>query len=284
MSRHFSNRFPNVIDSELQFNESGLPVVTLHYDGALGTTGETSVTRVCKRLLANGDTNTKLRKNGRKLRRKRQFVTRGLPLAPAQSAGVGNVCAFASAGCLDVCLNESGLGAVFVNIQIARQIKTVVWYKARDWFKARLLREVQNAQRTSDRNDTDLAARLNVFSDIAWELLFAELIPQFPRVQFYDYTKNPQRAGAVLPNYWVTLSRSETNESDCINALQSGANSAFVFADALPERYKGFRVVDGDETDLRFLDDKGVIVGLKLKTATIAERLQAIESGFAIVT
>ena len=30
----------------------------------------------------------------------------------------------------------------------------------------------------------------------------------------------------------------------------------------LPETYKGKRVIDGDKTDLRFLDSKNVIVGL----------------------
>jgi hypothetical protein len=33
----------------------------------------------------------------------------------------------------------------------------------------------------------------------------------------------------------------------------------------LPETYFGKIVVNGDETDLRFLDPKGVIVGLKAK-------------------
>jgi hypothetical protein len=35
--------------------------------------------------------------------------------------------------------------------------------------------------------------------------------------------------------------------------------------DEIPSSYKGFEVVNGDESDLRFLDKKGVIVGLKAK-------------------
>jgi hypothetical protein len=33
----------------------------------------------------------------------------------------------------------------------------------------------------------------------------------------------------------------------------------------LPQTYLGKQVVDGDATDLRFLDPRGVIVGLKAK-------------------
>jgi hypothetical protein len=33
----------------------------------------------------------------------------------------------------------------------------------------------------------------------------------------------------------------------------------------LPETYLGLPVIDGDQSDLRFLDPQGVIVGLKAK-------------------
>ena len=33
----------------------------------------------------------------------------------------------------------------------------------------------------------------------------------------------------------------------------------------LPETYLGYQVINGDQTDLRFNDDVGVIVGLKAK-------------------
>ena len=44
----------------------------------------------------------------------------------------------------------------------------------------------------------------------------------------------------------------------------SDVNVAVVF-DKLPEEYLGYPVIDGDTTDLRFLDDTGVIVGLLAK-------------------
>jgi hypothetical protein len=41
-------------------------------------------------------------------------------------------------------------------------------------------------------------------------------------------------------------------------------NIAMVF-DRVPATYMGLEVIDADETDLRFLDKKGVIAGLKAK-------------------
>jgi hypothetical protein len=33
----------------------------------------------------------------------------------------------------------------------------------------------------------------------------------------------------------------------------------------MPKTFKGFKVIDGDKDDLRFLDPKGVVVGLYAK-------------------
>jgi hypothetical protein len=92
----------------------------------------------------------------------------------------------------------------------------------------------------------------------------------FPSVQFYDYTKSPDRmtaflAGEMPRNYHLTFSRSESNGNIAEAFLASGGNVAMVFRKSLPQSFKGFDVVDGDDTDLRFLDGKGKIVGLKEK-------------------
>jgi hypothetical protein len=42
-------------------------------------------------------------------------------------------------------------------------------------------------------------------------------------------------------------------------------NIAVVFNGDMPIHFKGREVVNGDETDLRFLDKQNVIVGLKAK-------------------
>ena len=63
-------------------------------------------------------------------------------------------------------------------------------------------------------------------------------------------------------NYHLTFSRSENNDKKCEMVLLMGGNVAVVFRNQLPKTWKGFEVVNGDETDLRFLDKKGVVVGL----------------------
>jgi hypothetical protein len=85
----------------------------------------------------------------------------------------------------------------------------------------------------------------------------------FPSVQFYDYTKLANRK-ALPANYHLTFSLAENNEVQAFAALANGLNVAAVFR-KVPAVFMGAAVVDGDETDLRFLDPKGVIVGLKAK-------------------
>jgi hypothetical protein len=47
--------------------------------------------------------------------------------------------------------------------------------------------------------------------------------------------------------------------------MNMGGNVAMVFENKLPTTYKGKKVINGDENDLRFLDSKNVIVGLVAK-------------------
>ena len=44
-----------------------------------------------------------------------------------------------------------------------------------------------------------------------------------------------------------------------------GGNIAAVFSAELPDTYGGIHVINGDESDLRYFDPAGVIVGLKAK-------------------
>ena len=90
----------------------------------------------------------------------------------------------------------------------------------------------------------------------------------FPTVQFYDYTKIGSRFDKPLPNnYYLTFSRSESNESEAMDILLRGFNIAWVF-NKVPTSYMGYKVINGDESDVRFLDKRGVIVGLKYKNVT----------------
>jgi hypothetical protein len=247
---------------------------------------------VVRKLLQNGDVNTKTRKNA-----KRGYLTKGCSLSPSIESGVIDLCVMASDGCAEVCLDRQGLASVFEMIRFARIAKTAVYAFHRDWFLNQLIRELDNAVILADKKGSDLAVRLNVFSDVPWERL--GILGRFPTIKFYDYTKYPTRAGQIRPNYWVTFSRSETNHRETIATLRAGNNVAVVFADMskptgfvgnkageqkLPNTWEGFEVVNGDDTDLRFEDKRGCVVGLRLKAHNKIDRAKAIAGGFAVRT
>ena len=66
-------------------------------------------------------------------------------------------------------------------------------------------------------------------------------------------------------NYHLTFSRSESNENLAKMILEIGGNVACVFRNELPKTWQGKKVIDGDKSDLRFLDDSNVVVGLAQK-------------------
>ena len=104
---------------------------------------------------------------------------------------------------------------------------------------------------------------------------------EFSNVQWYDYTKIQARMmryleGKMPSNYHLTFSKSENNWDKCLEVLKHGGNVAAVF-NKLPETFMGYDVIDGDKSDLRFLDPFNVIVGLKAKGMARKDK-----SGFVI--
>ena len=136
-----------------------------------------------------------------------------------------------------------------------------------------LWKEITAGIKKSAKNGMQPCFRLNLTSDLPWEKIKfngQNVFEAFPSVTFYDYTKSVERMTAFVngdmpANYHLTFSRSETNGAIALAFLKSGGNVAMVFRKSLPASYFGHEVVDGDETDLRFLDGKGKIVGLKEK-------------------
>lgn len=92
----------------------------------------------------------------------------------------------------------------------------------------------------------------------------------FPDVQWMDYTKIPGRIiKNPYKNYHLTFSLSEKNEEVARLISNAGHNIAVVFNvdknNPLPDTLWGREVIVGDAHDLRFLDKKGTIVGLRAK-------------------
>jgi hypothetical protein len=199
--------------------------------------------------------------------RKRKYLTGILYLAPADESGVLNVCPKSTPGCRAGCLFRSGLASVFPSIIQARIDKTRFLAVDPDNFKACLRYDIVQLVERAAREKLIPCVRINGTSDL-WKLA-KQMALEFPEVQFYDYTKLPKPWQRQLPNYALTFSRSENNEADCLAALEHGVNVSVVFqvkrGRSLPQTWHGYRVIDGDLHDLRFLDPKGVVVGLRAK-------------------
>ena len=203
-----------------------------------------------------------------------------LYLAPHKVAQRGNVCPHSSQGCISSCLYTAGRGA-FSNVQRSRISKTQYFFDHQKEFREQLVDEIKAFASSCQKIGIGACVRLNGTSDIPWELFG---IPQLfmGDVAFYDYTKNPRRAiryarREMPSNYHLTFSRSECNEIDALKVLGAGGNVAAVFSGDLPNIWYGYNVIDGDLSDLRFLDPRGCVVGLKAKGAAKRDT-----SGFVI--
>jgi len=185
-----------------------------------------------------------------------------LHLAPADLSG-HETCPKRTAGCTASCLNTAGRGGMFKRgettnmIQRARIRKTQQYFEQRDQFLADLEADIRKAIKFAERQGLKPVFRLNGTSDLSVEKW--GIIEKFPSVQFYDYTKVLGRKVAHLPNYHLTFSKADGNDSDVAEALLQGMSVVAVY-DEIP---KG--VPSADETDLRFLDPKGTLLGLKAK-------------------
>jgi hypothetical protein len=157
-------------------------------------------------------------------------------------------------------------------IQEARKRKTILFFTDRRQFMIDLFDDIRRAINTAKKKNMVPVFRLNGTSDIAWEkytLNEQTVFEAFPDVQFYDYTKILGRKVSHIPNYHLTFSAADGNDADVEKAIVAGMNVATVFGlkktQPMPEAYLGRTVFNGDDSDLRFLDPKGVIVGLYAK-------------------
>jgi hypothetical protein len=195
-----------------------------------------------------------------------------LYLAPANKSGY-NVCPMSTESCRALCLAESGHARMDHRNRIARARvkKTKLFFEQRDFFMSWMIEEISTLSKRAAKKGMGFSVRLNGTSDIS-PLLFqvggSVIMDLFPEIPFYDYTKVPNRIKLLnrFPNYDLTFSYSGQNWEDCQRILDSKlARVAVVFEQDIPKQFKGYPVINGDQHDLRYLDDKGVIVGLKYK-------------------
>ena len=203
-----------------------------------------------------------------------------LHLAPADLSG-RETCPKRTAGCTAACLNTAGRGGMFKRgettnvIQKARIRKTQYFFNNRAGFMKDLYADICKGIRLANKLGLEPVFRLNGTSDLSWEKYEMtegkNVFDVFAGIQFYDYTKVLGRKVKHIENYHLTFSKADGNDSDVAEALLQGMSVVAVY-DKIPEG-----VPSADETDLRFLDPKGIMLGLKAKG-----RAKKDYSGFVI--
>lgn len=197
-----------------------------------------------------------------------------LYLAPADSSGY-EVCPLRTKECTLACLNESGRNKIDVKenrINNARIKKTKLFFEDREFFMGWLIDEIRREKKKAESVGMTFSVRLNGTSDLdptTFKLDGKNILEWFPETMFYDYTKIKKRFNLLekYPNYDLTFSFSGHNMADCIELLDTKKGRvAMVFeGNKLPIQWNGYEVIDGDLYDMRYVDDEGVIVGLKFK-------------------
>jgi len=210
----------------------------------------------------------------------RGYLSFILHLAPSTLSG-HNTCPKATKGCIAACLNTAGRGGMFKRgettnvIQKARIRKTNYFYNDRAGFMFDLMQDIKKGIRLANKLGLEPVFRLNGTSDLSWEKYTMtegkNVFDVFAGIQFYDYTKVLGRKVKHIENYHLTFSRAESNAADIPKAVAQGMNVAVVY-DKIPEG-----VFSADADDLRFLDPKVGIIGLKAKG-----RAKKDYSGFVI--
>ena len=178
------------------------------------------------------------------------YLTGILYLAPYNIAYKEiNLCTYSTKGCRSSCLYSAGRG-VFKSIQEARILKTIHFIENQAGFIDQLQDDINALKRKALKMGLKPAVRLNGTSDIDWQDIAARLFFDNLDVQFYDYTKDLNRT-SVYQNYDLTYSESETNRIECALLVERGFKVARV--------KKGLIYYNGDDHDLRFLNESGYI-------------------------
>ena len=158
------------------------------------------------------------------------------------------------AKCDVACLVSAGRGR-FNSVIKGRMNKTAIYKRFPSIFYELVRRDIIKLERKAKREGLSYCVRLNGTSDINHNAFIAE----HPSTQFYDYTKMSERK--QLANYHLTFSYSGANPKYLKHvqlAIENGLNIAVVFKGRHSTKgsFLNLPIIDGDDSDLRFLDYK----------------------------
>ena len=184
------------------------------------------------------------------------------------------MCALAkTAQCDKDCLVSAGRGR-FENVHRARVRKTLYFKQYQQDFMMLLVKNINSLIRKAGKLGLTPAVRLCGTWDVQWEKVFFEyqgktvtILDVFPDLQLYDYTKVPGRK--VPENYHLTFSYSGAPKFQKVIKKQLAkdpkTNLAVVFQGTQPKTFFGRKLINGDDSDVRFLDEHFSIVALTAK-------------------
>lgn len=251
----------------------------------------------------------------------RDIKLQGLAMLPSQVfwgvkqdhklvASLPNTCPHASPECRAACLVFSGQNEVDRYNSEAKRARMRALYEHPAAFMRLLTHEIRSRVDHGRRRGTENFFRLNVYSDLVWEMIVPDMFEQMSDVGWFDYSKIPGRNPP--PNYDITFSFSGHNEADCLRELRegyflgkpTGRRVAVVFLSAgetarrrgepavleekqkkmfwpLPRTFWGYPVVNGDFSDARMCDPPNAVttdpcvVGLHYKLPMgLADRVE----------
>lgn len=180
-------------------------------------------------------------------------LTTGLHLAPHSLGGMKgfDVCPKASTECKANCLGTTAGGnRIFHDNALSSKMLRTQFVAKHPEHAARIIdHEITQHKAQAKKKGMLPGVRLNVTSDLSWEHHAPKLFERHKDVQFYDYTKLPNRVvKSIHPakgndhfnehghpkNYHLTLSHTgtghaESNDKDTLNVLHKGGVSAMVF-------------------------------------------------------
>ena len=215
---------------------------------------------------------------------KKGFLTGIMYLAPHKSSGV-NICPSA-ATCVKSCLFNAGRGKM-KSVSKARIRKTLYYLNEKKDFFLSLEHSIKALIRKAKRENLTPCVRLNGTSDLSFYK--SGIMEKFNEIQFYDYFKNrlnKKQLKKLPKNYHLTFSFDNTRKN-IEYCKKSPLNFAVVFntknPKEFPKTFLGYKVISGDNTDLRFLDKNKFCVGLTSKGGK-KEILQGVKDKFIIET
>ena len=195
----------------------------------------------------------------------------GLSLAPnIMNSKRINICGKNSDSCTRNCLVFSGFNSMSINSKIK---KTDMFLSDRVGFMRKIIVELGYQYELAKLDGLQLSCRMNLYSDLNFMNLKVDgktIYEWYPQMQHIEYTRYWNRY-SKFPNLHYTYSADKANvtDEDIIKQCKKGLNVAMIYRGKLPTEWNGIPCINGDISDLRNTDPKGVIVALKHKNSIV---------------